>query len=92
MSSGKKRPSNDPLQRLPREKTGHRFLKHDVFLSHNQNDGSHPLCEALTDLGADAWHDGYGDMAQRNVRSLGALADGPVSATITRGIPNRCSI
>ena len=77
MSSGKKRPNNDLLQRLPREKAGHRFLKHDVFLSHNQNDGSHLLCEALTGLGADAWHDGYADMAQRNVRSLvwGALTD-----------------
>ena len=77
MAGGKKRRPDDLLQSLPREKTGHRFFKHDVFLSHNQNDGSHLLRDALEKLGVAAWHDGYADMTQRDVqqRVWGALTD-----------------
>jgi hypothetical protein len=47
---------------------GRRVFQFDVFLSHNNADGSDALCRALQAAGAKAWHDGDADMEDRNVR------------------------
>jgi hypothetical protein len=45
-----------------------RFHAYDVFLSHNRDDGSHLLRDALIEHGVSAWHDNYADMTDRQVQ------------------------
>lgn len=47
-----------------------RYFRHDVFLSHNQKDGSLVLRDELIKLGVTAWHDGDSDMSDKNVFSV----------------------
>lgn len=47
-----------------------RYFRHDVFLSHNQKDGSLVLRDELIKLGVAAWHDGDSDMSNKNVFSV----------------------
>lgn len=54
-----------------------RYFRHDIFLSHNQKDGSLVLRDELLKRDVEAWHDGDADMSDRNVLELvrGALDD-----------------
>lgn len=47
-----------------------RYFRHDVFLSHNQKDGSLVLRDELLKRSVKAWHDGDADMSDRNVLEI----------------------